>query len=59
MKIKHVLLAAVLMGSISATAKDYHYTTVPGDAMKTRIYTLDNGLTVYNVSQQGKASSAG
>lgn len=47
MKIKHVLLAAVLMGSISATAKDYHYTTVPGDAMKTRIYTLDNGLTVY------------
>lgn len=50
MKIKHVLLAAVLMGSISATAKDYHYTTIPGDAMKTRIYTLDNGLTVYNVS---------
>lgn len=47
MKIKHVLLAAVLMGSISATAKDYHYTTIPGDAMKTRIYTLDNGLTVY------------
>lgn len=47
MKIKHVLLAAVLMGSISATAKDYHYTTVPGDAMKTRIYTLDNGLKVY------------
>lgn len=47
MKIKHVLLAAVLMGSISATAKDYHYTTVPGDAMKARIYTLDNGLTVY------------
>ena len=47
MKIKHVLLAAVLMGSINATAKDYHYTTVPGDAMKTRIYTLDNGLKVY------------
>lgn len=47
MKIKHVLLAAVLMGSLSATAKDYHYTTIPGDAMKTRIYTLDNGLTVY------------
>lgn len=29
MKIKHVLLAAVLMGSLSATAKDYHYTTIP------------------------------
>ena len=47
MKIKHVLLAAILMGSINASAKDYHYTTVPGDAMQTRIYTLDNGLKVY------------
>ena len=40
-------MAAILMGSLNATAKDYHYTTVPGDAMKTRIYTLDNGLKVY------------
>lgn len=52
MKIKHVLLAAVLMGSLSATAKDYHYTTIPGDAMKTRIYTLDNGLTVYKSTRK-------
>ncbi|WP_400192205.1 M16 family metallopeptidase [Hymenobacter sp. B81] len=27
--------------------KDYRYTTVEGDPLKTRIYTLDNGLTVY------------
>ena len=47
MSIKYVMMAAILMGSLNATAKDYHYTTVPGDAMKTRIYTLDNGLKVY------------
>ena len=47
MTLKHVLMAAILMGSLNATAKDYHYTTVAGDAMKTRIYTLDNGLKVY------------
>jgi len=47
MKLKYVMMAAILMGSLNATAKDYHYTTVPGDAMKTRIYTLDNGLKVY------------
>ena len=40
-------MAGILMGALNATAKDYHYTTVPGDAMKTRIYTLDNGLKVY------------
>ncbi|KAA9332483.1 insulinase family protein [Hymenobacter busanensis] len=27
--------------------KEYKYTTVEGDPLKTRIYTLDNGLTVY------------
>jgi len=47
MILKHVMMAALLMGAMNATAKDYHYTTVPGDAMKTRIYTLDNGLKVY------------
>ncbi len=47
MNLKHVMMAALLMGALNATAKDYHYTTVPGDAMKTRIYTLDNGLKVY------------
>ena len=47
MNLKYVMMAAILMGSLNTTAKDYHYTTVPGDAMKTRIYTLDNGLKVY------------
>ena len=47
MKFKYVMMATILAGSLNATAKDYHYTTVPGDAMKTRIYTLDNGLKVY------------
>ena len=30
-----------------ASAKDYKFQTVAGDAMQTRIYTLDNGLKVY------------
>ena len=28
-------------------AKKYEYVTVPGDSLRARIYTLDNGLTVY------------
>ena len=32
---------------LSVQAKDYKYQTVEGDLMKTRIYTLDNGLKVY------------
>lgn len=32
---------------VTATAKTYHYESVTGDPMKTRIYTLDNGLKVY------------
>jgi predicted Zn-dependent peptidase len=32
---------------MNAQAKDYKYETVDGDLMKTRIYTLDNGLKVY------------
>ena len=39
-------LCAVVLG-MSAQAKDYKFTTVEGDLMKTRIYTLDNGLKVY------------
>ncbi len=33
--------------STNVNAKDYKYQTVAGDAMQTRIYTLDNGLKVY------------
>lgn len=32
---------------LTLSAKDYKYTTVQGDPMQTRIYTLDNGLKVY------------
>ena len=48
MSLKTIMLAALFTsGALCASAKDYHYTTVPGDAMQTRIYTLDNGLKVY------------
>ena len=40
-------LAILLSFSTSVIAKDYKFRTVPGDLMQTRIYTLDNGLTVY------------
>ena len=32
---------------LPAQAKDYKYETVQGDLMKSRIYTLDNGMKVY------------
>ena len=35
------------MLGMSAQAKEYKYDVVDGDMMKTRIYTLDNGLRVY------------
>ena len=41
-----MILGLVMLG-MSAQAKDYKYEEVPGDLMKTRIYTLDNGLKVY------------
>ena len=40
-------MMAVALCFTAVQAKDYKYQTVPGDLMKTRIYTLDNGLTVY------------
>ena len=47
MKIKNFLAISLLALGVSASAKDYKYTTVAGDAMQTRIYTFDNGLKVY------------
>lgn len=47
MKQKFWMLICLLVLGMSAVAKDYKHTTVPGDMMQTRIYTLDNGLTVY------------
>ncbi len=44
---KVLLLLSLVMLGLSAQAKEYKYETVDGDLMKTRIYTLDNGLKVY------------
>ena len=44
-----LLLAAivVLLASCNKPASKYKYETVKGDLTETRLYTLDNGLTVY------------
>ncbi len=47
MKIRSFLAAVALLITSSAVAQQYKYTTVPGDPMQARIYTLDNGLKVY------------
>ena len=44
---KLLLLLCLMALGMSTQAKDYKYETVEGDLMKTRIYTLDNGLKVY------------
>ena len=41
------LLLLTLLIALGVGAKDYTYTSVKGDPMQTRIYTLDNGLKVY------------
>ncbi|MGI6242760.1 MAG: M16 family metallopeptidase [Prevotella sp.] len=47
MSIRYILatLATAFIGTVSAQA--YHYDSVEGDPMQTRIYTLDNGLKIY------------
>ena len=47
MRLKLISTIVALGLGMSAQAKDFKYTTVPGDMMQTRIYTLDNGLKVY------------
>ena len=47
MKTKILLTACLVAFGWNVQAKDYKYQTVEGDLMKTRIYTLDNGLKVY------------
>ena len=42
MKIRNILAMALLMFGMSVSAKDYKYQTVAGDAMQSRIYTLEN-----------------
>ena len=45
--IKRFLFLGLVMLGMNTQAKDYKYETVDGDLMKTRIYTLDNGLKVF------------
>ena len=52
LKVKGVVIGVSLFhlftfSPLSVQAKDYEYQAVEGDLMKTRIYTLDNGLKVY------------
>lgn len=44
---KTLLMLIVLLTSIATQAQHYAYRSVDGDPMKTRIYTLKNGLTIY------------
>lgn len=43
-KVSFLLLAVV---ALMSSCQKFSYRTVEGDPLKTRIYTLDNGLTVY------------
>lgn len=50
MILRKITLAAVCVAmllSLEGAARQYSYESVPGDMMKTRVYTLDNGLKVY------------
>ena len=48
MNSKRILTALLMIFALNVTAqKQLTYTVVPGDLMQTRIYKLDNGLTVY------------
>ncbi|MDR3296915.1 MAG: insulinase family protein, partial [Prevotellaceae bacterium] len=42
-----LLFLALALTAASSWGKTYQYDTVPGDPLKARIYTLDNGLKVY------------
>ena len=41
------MLSALSLFATATWAQSYHYETVKGDPMQTRIYTLPNGLKVY------------
>ncbi len=44
---KFLFLAVVALAMLCTSCSKYKYETVSGDPLKTRIYTLDNGLKVY------------
>nr|WP_262288249.1 M16 family metallopeptidase [Hallella absiana] len=47
MNCKTIMLSALSLFATATWAQSYHYETVKGDPMQTRIYTLPNGLKVY------------
>ncbi len=51
---KRVFLFVFALTALTMQAKEYTYKTVEGDPLKARIYTLDNGLTVYLTQNQTK-----
>lgn len=44
---RYLLLAAIIVSVLAVSCSKYKYEKVAGDPLKTRIYTLDNGLKVY------------
>jgi predicted Zn-dependent peptidase len=46
-KIYLLISFAILFLAVSCTGSKYKYESVPGDPLRTRIYTLENGLKVY------------
>ena len=54
MKRLFLLWAVAVMAFLPLSAKQYTYRTVEGDPLKARIYTLDNGLTVYLTQNKEK-----
>ena len=47
MRLKCLTAALLITLGLSAQTKNYKYESFKGDALNTRIYTLDNGLKVY------------
>lgn len=51
---KKLFVILLTVCALGVQAKEYEYKTVEGDPIKARIYTLDNGLTVYLSQNQEK-----
>ena len=47
MRLRTIFMSIALCTLATLSAKEYSFITVKGDAMQTRIYTLNNGLKVY------------
>ncbi len=44
---RFLTIVAIVVALCATACSEYHYEKVAGDPLKTRIYTLDNGLKVY------------